>query len=292
VCACLRQPDVLRKKDSMLSYRSVLTVIVSVGVLGLAISEAAAPRAALWPRWQQHKVQNPAQIDFTFWHTFLARYVDAQHPSGIHRLRYASVSAQDRQALQDYLAVLQTIAISTYNRQEQQAYWINLYNALTVSVVLAHYPVASIRDIRLSGLFRTGPWQAKLLAIEGEKVSLDDIEHHILRPIWKDNRLHYALNCASLGCPNLMSVAYTSANLEQLLEQGARAYINHPRGVFCQDGTCTFSSIYVWFQEDFGGNVAGVVQHLLRYANAPLAAQLQAYRGKVKHDYDWRLNAP
>jgi Protein of unknown function, DUF547 len=276
----------------MLTCRYVLTVIVSVCVLGLAMSVGAAPKAELWARWQQHNAQNSAQIDFTSWDSFLAKYVDAQHPSGIHRLRYASVSAEDRQALQDYIAVLQTVSISTYNRQEQQAYWINLYNALTVSVILAHYPVASIRDIRLSGLFSTGPWQAKLVTIEGEKVSLDDIEHRILRPIWKDNRLHYALNCASLGCPNLAPVAYTSANLEQLLEQGARAYINHPRGVFCQDGTCAFSSIYVWFQEDFGGNVAEVVQHLLRYANEPLAAQLQAYRGKLKHDYEWQLNAP
>ena len=154
----------------MRTCRYGLTVIVSV--LGLAMSVRAAPKAEIWPHWQQHNVQNPAQIDFTFWESFLAKYVDAQHPSGIHRLRYASVSAEDRQALQHYLAVLQTVPISTYNRQEQQAYWINLYNALTVSVILAHYPVASIRDIHLSGLFSTGPWQAKLLTIEGEKVSL------------------------------------------------------------------------------------------------------------------------
>jgi hypothetical protein len=184
-----------------LTCRYVLTVIVSVCGLGLAMSVGAAPKAELWPRWQQHNAQNPAQIDFTFWDSFLAKYVDAQHPSGIHRLRYASVSAEDRQALQHYLAVLQTVSISTYNRQEQQAYWINIYNALTVSVILAHYPVASIRDIRLSGLFSTGPWHAKLVTIEGERVSLDDIEHRILRPLWKDNRLHYALNCASSGLP-------------------------------------------------------------------------------------------
>jgi Protein of unknown function, DUF547 len=103
--------------------------------------------------------------------------------------------------------VLQTVAISAYHQQEQQAFWINLYNARTVSAVLAHYPVASLRDIRLSGLFSTGPWHAKLVTIEGEKVSLDDIEHRIVRPLWKDNRLHDALNCASLGCPNLAPVA-------------------------------------------------------------------------------------
>src|SRR4029450_5463405 len=173
------------RKNRMLTCRYVLTAIVSVFVLGLAMSVGAAPKAELWPRWQQYNAQNPAQIDFTFWNSFLAKYVDAQHPSGIHRLRYASVSAEDRQALEHFIVVLQTYPISTYNQQEQQVYWINLYNALTVSVILAHYPVASIRDIRLSGLFSTGPWQAKLVTIEGEKVSLDDIEHRILRPIWQ-----------------------------------------------------------------------------------------------------------
>jgi hypothetical protein len=276
----------------ILPLRSLQTFLASMLCLSLSAVGQAAPKADLWPRWQQHNPANPATIDFTFWHTFLATYVDTQHPSGIHRVRYASVSSADQQALQHYIAVLQTFSISTYNRQEQQAYWINLYNALTVSVVLAHWPVASIRDIRLSGLFSSGPWQAKLLIIEGEKVSLDDIEHRILRPIWQDNRLHYALNCASLGCPNLAPMAYTPANIEQLLEQGARAYINHPRGASCQDDTCTLSSIYAWFQEDFGGDSAGVRHHLLRYANDLLAAQLQAYRGKFKHDYDWHLNAP
>ena len=191
-----------------------------------------------------------------------------------------------------FLARLQALPISTYNRQEQQAYWVNLYNALTVSVVLEHYPVASMRAIHLAGLFRAGPWSAKLTTIEGEKVSLDDIEHRILRPIWRDNRLHYALNCASLGCPNLAPVAYTTATMERLLDQGAWGYVNHPRGATFKGGTLSVSSIYVWFQEDFGGDDAGVIQHLLRYAGEQLATQLRAYNGKVKHNYDWGLNTP
>jgi len=267
-------------------------IVVSVMAVGLASDLSAAPQAELWTRWQQHNAQNPTTIDFTFWQTFLERYLDSQHPSGVHRLRYGQVSPEDRQRLQHYLAIQQQVTISAYSPREQLAYWINLYNAATVSLILEHFPVASIRDIRLSGLFRVGPWQAKLLTIEGEPVSLDDIEHRIIRPIWRDNRVHYALNCASLGCPNLAPVVYTSTNLEALLDQGARAYINHPRGVFCQDTTCTVSSIYVWFQEDFGGTFAGVVQHLLPYANDTLATQLRAYRGQWKHRYDWRLNAP
>lgn len=268
-------------------------LIVSLLCCGFHSAVQAAPKADLWPRWQQHDPNNQQGIDFTPWNTFLGTYVEAQHPSGIARVRYAQVTAADRQTLKQFLATMQGLPISTYNRREQQAYWVNVYNALTVSVVLDHYPVQSIRDIRLSpGLFSSGPWQAKLVTIEGEKISLDDIEHRILRPIWKENRLHYALNCASLGCPNLAAVAYTSTTMEQLLEQGARAYINHERGVQCQNGACTISSIYNWFQEDFGGDAAGVTQHFLRYADERLTMQLKAHRGKFGHEYNWQLNAP
>lgn len=253
----------------------------------------AAPQADVWTRWQQHDPGSTQTIEHTIWNTFLNTYVVATHHSGINRVRYDTVTPVDRQALQHYVTTLQTVPISTYNRQQQKAYWVNLYNALTVHVVLAHYPVDSIRDIDISpGFFANGPWGAKLLTIEGEKVSLDDIEHRILRPIWKDNRVHYALNCASLGCPNLAPVAYTSANLEQLLEQGAREYVNHPRGVTFKNGKLYVSSIYVWFKEDFGGGKKGILQHLRRYSNGQLADQLYAYRGGLKKHYDWRLNAP
>jgi Protein of unknown function, DUF547 len=87
--------------------------------------------------------------------------------------------------------------------------------------------VASIRDIAISpGLFSVGPWGGKLIEVEGEPLSLDDIEHRILRPIWRDPRLHYAVNCAALGCPNLRSSAFTAANADILLETAASDYVN------------------------------------------------------------------
>jgi Protein of unknown function, DUF547 len=87
--------------------------------------------------------------------------------------------------------------------------------------------VASIRDIAISpGLFSVGPWGRKLIEVEGEPLSLDDIEHRILRPIWRDPRLHYAVNCAALGCPNLRSSAFTAANADILLETAASDYVN------------------------------------------------------------------
>jgi hypothetical protein len=201
------------------------------------------------------------------------------------------VSPHDRDDLDAYLKMLQGIRVSMLNRAEQKAFWINLYNALTVWIVIDHYPVKSIRDINLSpGLFSRGPWGAKLLRIEGEAVALDDIEHRILRPIWKDNRVHYAVNCASIGCSNLQSEAFTPKNSERLLMKGAREYINHPRGARLEENRLVLSSIYKWFQEDFGGSEQGVIQHLLRYVEGDLAKILKAYSGKIGYEYDWRLN--
>ena len=207
-------------------------------------------------------------------------------------MRYEAVTTDDRNALKRYLDLMQTLPISRYNRYEQKAYWINLYNALTVHVILSHYPVESIRDINISpGWFSRGPWGAKLLAIEGEKISLDDIEHRILRPIWKDNRVHYAVNCASIGCPNLLPVSYTGQNLELLLDRGAREYVNHSRGVKFKNGQLQVSSIYIWFQEDFAGSEEGVLSHLRQNASGSLAEALESYSGDLEHDYDWSLNA-
>ena len=155
------------------------------GVALLAIF--GAPQADLWPKWQKHNSASAQKIDHSAWDTWLKKYLVAPHPSGIHRLRYGSVAPEDRKALKSYLEKLQNLQISQYNRPEQKAYWINLYNALTVEIVLSRYPVESIRDISISpGLFSRGPWDAKLLTVEGEKLSLNDIEHRILRPIWKD----------------------------------------------------------------------------------------------------------
>ena len=100
------------------------------------------------------------------------------------------------------------------------------------------------------------------------------------------------MNCASIGCPNLAGRAYTRENLAGLLEEGARDYVNHPRGAAWQDGRLRASSIYDWYQEDFGGTEAGVVGHLLRYARSEPALRLRGYAGPIDYDYDWSLNEP
>jgi hypothetical protein len=277
--------------DTVLRQAGLWVIILVATFLFTSSTLHAAPKAELWPRWQKNDPSSQQRVDHNVWDEFLRKYIVAAHPSDINRVRYGSVAPEDRKALKDYLKSLQSLPVSSYNRAEQRAYWINLYNAFTVDLVLSRFPLESIRDINISpGLFSRGPWGAKLLIIEEEKLSLDDIEHRILRPIWKDNRVHYAVNCASLGCPNLQPAAYTSENTEALLEKGAREYVNHPRGVAIKNGKLQVSSIYVWFQEDFGGSAEGLMEHWAKYAGQTLADALQSYSGGLEHDYDWRLN--
>ncbi|MEJ2121858.1 MAG: DUF547 domain-containing protein [Alphaproteobacteria bacterium] len=273
---------------------ALLAILIVSGALTrpamAAFESLFAPKAELWDRWTAHDPASKTRIDHGAWGHFLKRYV-ARGADGINRVAYAKVTQADKQSLDAYVGRLAATKVSRLSRAEQRAYWINLYNALTLKVVLARYPVASIRDIDISpGLFADGPWDRKLVTIEGTKVSLNDIEHRILRPIWRDPRIHYALNCASLGCPNLRRDAYTAANTEALLEAGARDYVNSRRGVTIDGSGLTVSSIYVWFKPDFGGSDAGVIAHLRRYAAPGLAKKLGRTSSIRRHVYDWKLN--
>lgn len=254
-----------------------------------AIERLFAPAASLWERWQQHAPADRRQIDHSAWDRIVTTYV-ARSSDGIRRFAYARVSAADKAALDSYVDDLAALAIDGYSRPEQFAYWVNLYNALTIRVVLDHYPVGSIRDIDISpGLFADGPWKKKLVTVQGEAISLDDIEHRILRPIWKDPRIHYAVNCASVGCPDLQPAAFTAANTERLLEQAAHDYINHARGISVRAGVVTASSIYNWFASDFD-RVGGVLAHVRRYAEPTLRSQLDGIETIDVYVYDWSLN--
>ena len=271
-------------------------IAIGLAALALLLTPAefsmaqSVPKAQLWARWQKHDPSSPQRIDHSSWDRWLKQFV-VSHPSGINRVRYQDIRADEQKLLKNYLQTLQAIPISSYNRKEQQAYWINLYNAFTVDLIVSRLPVTSIRDINISpGLVARGPWGAKLLIVESEKLSLDDIEHQILRPIWQEERIHYAINRASLGSANLQPVAYTSENTEALFDKGAKEYINHVRGVALAGGKLKVSSIYVWFQEDFGGDAEGLMEHWRQFANPPLAAALEKYQGGLSHDYDWRLN--
>jgi len=283
------------KKQSGKNYgrpKFSLALCCAALLLLLAPVAMAAPAAKLWPRWEAHNASNSAILDHGQWASFLDKYISAGE-DGIGRLAYGKVTSADRALLGSYLTQLQRTVISDYSRSEQLAYWINLYNATTVKVILDHYPVDSITDIDISpGFFSNGPWDAKLVKVEGEDLSLNDIEHRILRPIWRDPRIHYSVNCASMGCPDLLDQPYTGATAEAQLEAAARRFVNHPRGARFDGDRLVVSKIYDWYQVDFGDSDAGVVQHLRLYAEGELSKRLASWKSGLGSDYDWRLNQP
>lgn len=265
-------------------------LLLSLSFLLPAAALQAAPQAELWPRWEAHNPDSTEVVDHSDWGAILDHYLVTGHASGVNRFRYADVSAADRETLRSYIESLEATAVSQLNRDEQYAYWFNFYNALTVELIIDNYPVDSIRDI--GGLFSGGPFDRKLATLEGEEISLNDIEHRILRPIWKDPRIHYGVNCASIGCPNLLPEPFTGESVDRQLQQAAGEYINHPRGVSVGRRRLTLSSIYDWFQVDFGGDIEGVLAHLRDHAGQKLQQELRSSPDNVKFEYDWSLNEP
>ncbi len=232
-------------------------------------------------------------VDHSVWDRLLKTYVKPG-ADGLNRVDYAAFKSGGHAALKDYIRSLQAVDLSTLDRPEQFALLANLYNAKTVDIVLDHYPVKSIRDISLGGgllgVFTSGPWKAKVLEMKGVPLSLNDIEHGMLRPVFKDPRVHYAVNCASVGCPNLGTEAFTGAKLDAQLDAAARAYVNNPRGARFGPEGLVVSSIYDWYQKDFGGSDEGVIKHLKAYAEPALAKKLAKTTSIADYTYDWSLN--
>ena len=260
--------------------------LVAGGALSLLPAYAAAQTAAGFTVNRA----GGATVDHAAFDALLARRARPSR-DGVVRVDYAGwkASAADRGALEGYIGALSRVAPLTLTRPEQFAFWANLYNALTLKVVLDAYPVRSIRDIR-SGV-RAGPWRRQLVTVGGVRLSLDDIEHGILRKGWSDPRIHYAVNCASIGCPNLPLRAWRGATLGGSLDAAARAYVRHPRGARFDGDVLVVSSIYKWYAADFGGSDACVIAHLARYAAPPLKARLEASTRIGRDAYDWSLNA-
>jgi hypothetical protein len=227
-------------------------------------------------------------VDHSAFGDFLGKYV-RDGDDEVNLVAYGEVTTEDKKALSAYIDGLETVNPTQLTEDEAFAYWVNLYNAVTLEVVLENYPVASIRDIR-SGL-RAGPWKRKLVNVNNQDLSLDDIEHGILRKFWNEQRIHYAVNCASIGCPNLAKKPYTGAQLQDQLEAAAYNYVNTPRGVqFRDDGKLILSSIYKWYRGDFGKTDTQVIAQIRRYADDELRVKLTE-TGKISgYYYDWALN--
>ena len=246
----------------------------------------------LWPQWEVNNPLSKEIISHQLWQDFLNRRV-ITNAENINLVDYAHMTQIDLNLLKDYLKNMAQINIDNYNRAEQLAYWINVYNALTVQTVANYYPVSTIQEINISpGLFSVGPWGANLITIKDTPLTLDDINNRIIRPIWNDARTHYTLNNASIGAPNLNRKAYQGHILDEQLNNAASTYINSLRGVSVIEGRLIISKLYDWYEEDFGGRKQDVITHLLQFAKEPLQSQLKHINTIDSYIYNWHINSP
>lgn len=272
------------------TLQRALAAVLCLMAIGSGAGIHADSRAGLWGHWQAHDPASTRRIDHDAWGVFLTRYIRIGS-DGIHRVAYGQVTPLDRTALDDYLAELSRTPIAQYNRAEQLAYWINLYNALIVRTVLRHYPIASIRDIDL-GTYpaHQGPWDAPVIKVEGQMLSLNDIQNSIVRPIWRDPRVLYALSCGALSCPNLQPVPFRGNRLEHQLSDAAMSYVNDPRCIRLEDRQLLVSSLFRRYRADFGGSDRAVIHHLMGLADPRLAMKLQQFERIDGDVFDWHLN--
>lgn len=275
----------------MLSLRSTalgaLLALLPSAVLA-AVLGYGAPLAEFAPATQAALAGSGSPAS-AFYARFLERYLVTDTPDRIHRLRYGAVTAEDRAALEAWVDAEAQRSPRGLARDAQFAYWANLYNALTVVRVLRGYPVTSILDLK-RWPWSFGPWDEDLITVHGVALSLNAIEHRILRPLFNEPRVHFALNCASLGCPNLLRQPFTGENLEAALQGALEAYLAHPRGIAFEDEVLTLSSLFDWYRDDFPQGQDALLAYLAAAAPEALGPSLRAYDGPIAFRYDWALN--
>lgn len=207
------------------------------------------------------------------------------------RLDYAWVKA-NQGALDAYLKTLATADLSTLGRNEQFALLLNAYNAFTIKLIVENYPnVKSIRDL-------SDPWKTSRYVVAGVTVSLDDIEHGLLRPLFKDPRIHFGVNCASIGCPPLSDEAFEGKSVESQLDKVVKAALANPRYAGVKDGKLQLTAILDWYGGDFTdetfiGHAKTLPVWVARYSTADVKALVKKSGGSPSvefMDYDWKLN--
>ncbi len=272
-----------------LSRRDRRQALLSLGALGLG-AWVARPAAA-----QTFDHSHAA------WTTLLKKHVVLLGGGKASQARYAGF-ASDSSALKAYtdsLSAVSSTAFNAFSKPQQMAFLINAYNAFTVALILTRYPkLASIRDL---GTLLSNPWKPKFIVLLGTEMSLDNIEHDTLRAKgrYDDPRIHFAVNCASIGCPMLREEAFVGDRLEaQLDEQSLRFMSDRSRNRFA-DGKLQLSKIFDWYGDDFKQGHKGITSlgaFAARYANQ--LADAPAERDRIKAqgleigflDYDWKLN--
>ncbi|MBL7960399.1 DUF547 domain-containing protein [bacterium] len=218
-----------------------------------------------------------SQVSHGTWNAILQKNVSA---SG--NVNYREM-VKDRAALDTYLNLLSdNPPKADWTSNERKAYWINAYNAFTISLILQHYPVKSIKDI--GGFFKS-PWDIKFINIGGTTYSLNHIEHEILRKEFDDPRIHFAIVCASRSCPNLLSEAFDPSQLDEHLDEQATAFINDLAKNKISSDKIKISKIFDWFEKDFTKN-GSLIDFLNKYSQV----RIDRSASVSYSSYDWNLN--
>lgn len=246
-------------------------------------------------------VSAQAAVDHSGWNDLLKKHVVSQHGGQATQVDYASFTL-DRGPLKQYLAMTSRVTrveFDRWNKSEQLAFLINVYNAWTVELILSAYPdVTSIKGL---GSLLQSPWKKRFIPLLGETRSLDDIEHGLIRGSdrYHDPRIHFAVNCASIGCPALRPEAYLPERLELQLEDAATLFLSDRSRNRLEDGNLKVSSIFKWYREDFEKGWRGATQlsrfFLLYQQSLGLDGNTQSRLASGEmaiefQDYDWRLN--
>lgn len=279
------------RERSMNRLKFAAAIAAGLGVAACALSNLyAGPVVTVGanvPADQRVPVQ---QIDHAVWDALLKKHVDADGMVGYGPWKH---SAADMQALDRYLVHLSSASFSPQApRSAQLAFWINAYNAVTMKGILREYPTSSIRN-HTAKFIGYNIWKDLQLVVQGRAYSLDQIEHEILRKMG-DPRIHFAIVCASIGCPPLRNEAYTADQLDEQLTANAKAFFADP-AKFQYDSarrTVSVSPILKWFAEDFGDDQAERMRRIAPFL-PDAAAQRLAQSGRVRVtylDYDWELN--
>ncbi len=196
-----------------------------------------------------------------------------------------TANKKDHAALGNYVDQLTALDPAGWPTDAGLAYWINLYNAVTLRLILDNYPLESIKD--LGGFLKKSPWKRELVTVAGRTLTLNNIENDIIRPEFGDPRIHFALNCASLGCPPLSPEAYSPANLGNQLDAACTLALNQDPWVLVDGRNLKLTKIFDWYRQDFEIQDGKVVDFIRRFRKKPLP------EGDLKIgylDYDWSLN--
>lgn len=270
---------------------SRLIAIVTVTVISAATMAGYAGQPAVLGRNVSAGQRTPAhQIDHSTWNILLKKYVDDHG-----MVDYASWKATpaDVQALDDYLGHLST---ATFSQQTDEAvklaFWINAYNAVTIEGILREYPTTSIRN-HTAKLFGFNIWNDLKLLVDGQAYSLNDMEHEVLRKMGEP-RIHFAIVCASIGCPRLLNEAYLPDQIDEQLTANTKAFFadSSKFRIDSRQRAVAVSPILDWFAEDFGSSRSEQLRRIAPYLPDPAVQEL-AQRGAltVRYlDYDWGLN--